>query len=178
MLEIKIIPITNENKKYFNKFESNFIIDGFCDLYIENKIIKYNIIKTEPKIKKYPEEELKIDKYIDSEDKIVYFAFYHNEIVGQIVFSKSWNNYGYIEDIRVNNNFRKMGIGKLLINKAKEWAIDKNYLGLSLETQNNNTEACKFYEKCGFEIGGFDKYLYKNTPNLSNEIAIYWYWFR
>ena len=71
-----------------------------------------------------------------------------------------------------------MGIGKLLINKAKEWAIDKNYLGLSLETQNNNTEACKFYEKCGFEIGGFDKYLYKNTPNLSNEIAIYWYWFR
>ena len=33
--------------------------------------------------------------------------------------------------------------------------------GIMLETQNNNVAACKFYEKCGFVIGGFDFLVYK-----------------
>ena len=33
--------------------------------------------------------------------------------------------------------------------------------GIMLETQNNNVAACKFYEKCGFVIGGFDFLGYK-----------------
>lgn len=52
---------------------------------------------------------------------------------------------------------------------------DGGMAGIMLETQNNNVRACKFYESCGFVIGGFDSYFYKGLDNESDEIAIYWY---
>lgn len=61
------------------------------------------------------------------------------------------------------------------MDKVKDWAQDNRMLGIMLETQNNNVGACKFYERYGFSIGGFDKYLYKGFKQLSDEIAIYWY---
>lgn len=47
--------------------------------------------------------------------------------------------------------------------------------GIMLETQNNNVAACKFYEKCGFVIGGFDFLVYTGLDKTSDEVAIYWY---
>ncbi|TKI00778.1 GNAT family N-acetyltransferase, partial [Bacillus cereus] len=40
---------------------------------------------------------------------------------------------------------------------------------------NNNVAACKFYEKCGFVIGGCDFLVYKGLDKTSDEVAIYWY---
>jgi ribosomal protein S18 acetylase RimI-like enzyme len=56
-----------------------------------------------------------------------------------------------------------------------EWARDKGCPGMMLETQNNNVAACRFYESCGFELGGFDAYLYKGLNRTTDEIALYWY---
>ena len=47
--------------------------------------------------------------------------------------------------------------------------------GIMLETQNNNVAACKFYEKCGFVIGGFDFLIYKGLDMKNDEVAMYWY---
>jgi ribosomal protein S18 acetylase RimI-like enzyme len=59
--------------------------------------------------------------------------------------------------------------------EAIDWAKTKLLAGIMLETQNNNVAACRFYERCGFKLGGFDRYLYKGISKNTEEIALYWY---
>ena len=75
----------------------------------------------------------------------------------------------------MNIEFRGKGVGMALMTHAIEWARMQEFPGMMLETQNNNVPACKLYEKCGFVLGGFDQYAYKNFPESKNEIALYWY---
>jgi streptothricin acetyltransferase len=44
-----------------------------------------------------------------------------------------------------------------------------------LETQNINVAACLFYQRCGFTLGGFDRYLYRGLDPSTEEVALYWY---
>lgn len=88
---------------------------------------------------------------------------------------KNWNSFAYIEDIKVDKKYRVLGDGRSLINQAKQWAKKGNMPGIMLETKNNNVLACKFYEKCGFVIGGFDFLVYTGLHEKSGEVAIYWY---
>ena len=97
------------------------------------------------------------------------------QIAGQIILRENWNNFAYIEDIAVDIKFRRRGIGEELILWAKGWAQAKGLAGIMLETQNNNRPACKFYKHCGFQLAGFDRYLYKGIDKDSNEVALYWY---
>ena len=66
-------------------------------------------------------------------------------------------------------------MAKNLFCQAKQWARERNLAGIMLETQNNNVSACKFYERCGFRLEGFDQYLYKGVNLETDEIALYWY---
>lgn len=95
--------------------------------------------------------------------------------MGQVVVKRNWNDYAYIEDIKVDKRFRRYGIGRKLIEQVKCWAKDRGMPGIMLETQNNNVSACKFYESCGFFIGGFDMCVYKGMHKHTDEIAVYWY---
>ena len=45
-----------------------------------------------------------------------------------------------------------------------------------LETQNNNVGACKLYERCGFQLSGFDADLYRGDDRCVREVALFWYW--
>jgi ribosomal protein S18 acetylase RimI-like enzyme len=82
----------------------------------------------------------------------------------------------YIEDIRVDPDFRRHGIGKLLIDTAIHWAKKMFTHGIMLETQNTNVQACLFYRKCGFVLGGFDYLIYKGVEREEDEIAVFWYY--
>ncbi|MNI04710.1 TDP-fucosamine acetyltransferase [compost metagenome] len=88
---------------------------------------------------------------------------------------KNWNRYALIDMIQVDKQFRRHGIGRQLMEQAKRWALERGLPGVMLETQSINVRACKFYERCGFVIGGFDQYVYKGIPAVSGEVAVYWY---
>ncbi|MCI0449817.1 MAG: GNAT family N-acetyltransferase [Chlorobi bacterium] len=55
-----------------------------------------------------------------------------------------------LNDLYVNPNYRKLGIGEELIDKCKELARLTNSAGLVLETQNENTVAQNLYYKTNF----------------------------
>lgn len=43
-----------------------------------------------------------------------------------------------------------------------------------LETQSSNVPACLFYERYGFKLGGFDRYLYGAIkPDVKSETRFY-----
>ena len=39
-----------------------------------------------------------------------------------MVLKKNWNHYAYIEDITVDKKYRTLGVGKRLVDQAKQWA--------------------------------------------------------
>ncbi len=55
-----------------------------------------------------------------------------------------------LNDLYVNSDFRKLGAGEALIDKAKELVKNTNARGLMLETANDNTAAQNLYIKTGW----------------------------
>lgn len=121
----------------------------------------------------FPDDQLEWEEYIDNEKKAVFLAFHEEECIGQIRLVKDWNRFAYIENIAVRKSFRKSGIGHLLLEVAETWAQDRSLIGLSLEAQNDNVIAGRFYEKEGFVLGGADTLKQQANPNI--DITLYWY---
>ena len=112
------------------------------------------------KTKKYQD----IDKYalelISNKEKITFVAEQENKILGIIVLKiKEVKNHInlkdsktlWVDELCVNKENRGEGIGKQLINKAKEIAKELNCIRLELNCWEMNKEAIAFYEKQGMQ---------------------------
>ena len=174
-MEVIIQELSDDNVEDVGKVDGQFVIDSCLLLYAENNQIRYTVIEQPAKQKRYAQEEIDYSKFVNNPDKVVFLAYLDGRIVGQIVLHKYWNNYAYIEDIVVDVEFRRHGVGQALIKEAKQWARREKLPGIMLETQNNNVRACQFYESCGFRIGGFDNLLYRGLDPGTEEVAIYYY---
>jgi glucosamine-phosphate N-acetyltransferase len=88
----------------------------------------------------------------------IWIIEYENDIIatGTIIYEKKfiYNNsiLAHIEDICVKSSYRKLGIGKLLINKLMDIA---KYNGCYKITLVCSFENILFYKKCGLEKRGF-----------------------
>ncbi|MBW5467089.1 GNAT family N-acetyltransferase [Brevibacillus formosus] len=180
-MDIFIRELRAGDEECGTNIDGSFIVDSTLVLQLMGQRIGYTVKEIPLRIKSYNDEQLEEDtvgdysNYIDNPDQIIYVALANNQVVGQIVLKRNWNKYAYVEDIKVDKQYRGYGVGKKLIEQAKRWAMDGGMTGIMLETQNNNVRACKFYESCGFVIGGFDSYVYRGLDKNSDEIAIYWY---
>ncbi|TNP01562.1 streptothricin N-acetyltransferase SatA [Bacillus pacificus] len=163
------------------EIDDSFIVNSRLILSLSkvNKRIEYTVENVSSYGKSYLhnqyDDEIAYNEYINKPNQVIYIALLHNQIIGVLVLKKNWNSFAYIEDIKVDKKYRVLGIGRRLIEQAKQWAKEGNMPGIMLETQNNNVAACKFYEKCGFVIGGFDFLIYTGLHEKSDEVAIYWY---
>ena len=96
--------------------------------------------------------------------KNLYFVFIakdKNKSIGFISMYESYalyaeGAYGTIPELYVREEYRSLNIGKLLLEKAKEFAISKNWKRLEVTTpplpQFDRT--LSFYENNSFEISG------------------------
>ena len=75
-------------------------------------------------------------------------------------------------DMHVHPDFRGKGIGTQLFHHAVEWARAKGCRQLTVETQNINVPACKFYAKQGCSLGAVQHGAY---PEYPAEIRLLWY---
>jgi len=62
-------------------------------------------------------------------------------------------NLAFIEGLLVGSKYRKMGIGKQLVQEAENFARDQQCTKIWLET-NEAWEAAKFYKKNGYLVTG------------------------
>jgi ribosomal protein S18 acetylase RimI-like enzyme len=58
---------------------------------------------------------------------------------------------GYISDLAVGAAFEGQGIGRILLDKAEDWARAEGCHLLSLYVFSNNSRARKIYEQLGFD---------------------------
>ncbi|RCX23682.1 ribosomal protein S18 acetylase RimI-like enzyme [Fontibacillus phaseoli] len=180
-MDILIRELRTEDDEYDINIDGSFIVDSTLVLQFEGQRIGYTVKERPFRIKRYDDEPIEEDTVedhsisIDNPHKIIYIALVNNQVVGQMVLKRNWNQYAYVEDIKVDHQYRGHGIGNKLIEQAKRWAKHGGMTGIMLETQSNNVRACRFYESCGFVIGGFDSYVYRGLDKESDEIAVYWY---
>lgn len=174
-MEIVIRKMDSATLEQVDQSDSTFIVDSRLSLFAEDGRIRYEIVPALPREKHYPPEQSEYSSYLNDPDKAIFFAYIDEELAGQIRVLKYWNAYAYIDDLAVAPGFRQRGVGRALLQRAKEWAVEKDCPGLMLETQDINVPACRLYQSFGFELGGFDRLLYRGLDPATHEIALYWY---
>lgn len=102
-----------------------------------------------------------IEKKISNNDEIILVAVNDDDTVLGYTMSKiidvlpTGNNLGYkkmyIDDVCVDELYRKHGIGKLLMSATKQVAIDHKCHICDLNVWSFNENAIKFYESCGMK---------------------------
>ena len=82
---------------------------------------------------------------IIEDEKIVGWA---HAFIATRIETKSFVEIG---GLVVDENFRNKGIGKKLIDRIKEWCVEKGISLLRVRCNTKRVEAHKFYSKIGFE---------------------------
>lgn len=175
---VKIIPLCEENLSDVNRANQPFAVIGRLIPFLnDSRWSCSEELYDTPYYKTYPDDDAAFyAAHLNVPDKGAYLAYSGGECVGQLVLRADWNGYGFIEDICVAKEARRQGIGRMLIQTAADWARDKGLSGLALETQDNNLQACRFYQRMGFQIGGVNTMFYRNFPSPTcGETAIFWY---
>lgn len=104
-----------------------------------------------------------------------------DKIVGYIIFLIERNSIGHIISLAVHPDYRRRGIGYMLISSAISFLSSLNIKSVKLEVRVSNTAAIKLYEKVGFRknkllrryyMDGEDGYLmiYSNLERPSSEV--------
>lgn len=66
-----------------------------------------------------------------------------------------------LNDLYVNQTIRSSGVGTLLLNKAKQFAIETHSKGIGLETYADNLGAQRLYESLGYKKNSEFSYFLK-----------------
>jgi GNAT superfamily N-acetyltransferase len=75
-------------------------------------------------------------------------------------------------DLRVAPAMRGRGVGGALFRAAEAWAGARGCVQLTIETQNTNVPACKFYQRNGCYLGAVRRGVYAEFPD---ELQLLWY---
>ncbi len=86
---------------------------------------------------------------------------------------QTWNNTLMVWHFQVHEGYRRRGFGRQLLGEVVELARRRGFRAVTLETQNTNSAAIRFYRQCGFTIEGIDLSLYANRGTGSEEIALF-----
>lgn len=172
--KLTISPLNNDLIEDINITNDYFKLYGRVVPSLQSGKWSYKeVVFDEARETRFPDDKLDWNQYINQEDKSLFLAYMNTTCIGQIRISKDWNRFCYIENIATKKDYRGSGVGKLLLNKAEEWAKQRKLIGMSLEAQDDNLGACRFYVKQGFILGGVD--TLKQSYNPTIETTLYWY---
>jgi len=82
-------------------------------------------------------------------DKIIGFAYFsirHNYVEGT-----NSTPVGYLEGIYIMPRFRKLGFGRMLIDKGIDWAREKGCQQMGSDCELDNNNSIVFHKKSGFK---------------------------
>ena len=98
----------------------------------------------------------------------IYFVAMDGEKV--VGYAGMWHviTEGHITNVAVLREYRRQGIGDLLMVSMENAAAEKEMIGITLEVRINNEPAQRLYHKYGFRAEGIRKNYYSDT----NEDAV------
>ena len=173
-MEITIRKIDEGESPQTKSFSRKSMVTSRLVLGIENEKLGYTIAPVaEPYEREVPAQDTEYG--FDEAGPTIFFAEAAGKLAGRIRMLKWWNQFGYVEDLVVNPEYRGIGIGRKLLERGIQWARENDYPGVMLETQDDNVPACTLYQSCGFVLSGFDRNVYKAINPNTRETALFWY---
>lgn len=108
-----------------------------------------------------------LEKELSNLSSQFFFISFHNDIAGYLKVNTNdaqseemGDDSLEIERIYIKNTFQKQGLGKYLLNKALEIALERNKKEIWLGVWEKNENALAFYKKMGFvQTGAHSFYM-------------------
>jgi ribosomal protein S18 acetylase RimI-like enzyme len=101
-----------------------------------------------------------------------YVALADGKVAGGILLNlDEARGLARVEDIIVGRQYRRYGVGSLLLSCAFDWARKRGCRAIVLETQSSNYPAIQFYLRNGLQIWSIHQHFYPPGP-LEHEVAI------
>lgn len=108
-----------------------------------------------------------LEKELSNISSQFFFVYLNNEVAGYLKVNTDYDQSEEmgddsleIERIYIRNKFQKHGLGKYLLNKAMEIAMDGNKKKIWLGVWEKNENAIAFYKKLGFvQTGAHSFYM-------------------
>jgi ribosomal protein S18 acetylase RimI-like enzyme len=98
-----------------------------------------------------------ISERLNNDESVIFYALDNNgDALGftqlyptfsSVSAKRSW----VLNDLFVLSTSRRLGIGKKLMARAKEFALESNAKGIALETSKDNVNAQALYESLGYK---------------------------
>jgi GNAT superfamily N-acetyltransferase len=101
-----------------------------------------------------------LDERLRRDESVIFLALAEDGPRGQAVgFTQLYPSFSSVSlkrlwvlnDLFVGPNVRRGGVGRRLLDRAREWAIETGAKGLVLATAVDNAKARALYESCGWE---------------------------
>jgi len=108
----------------------------------------------------YPSDKARVkcrlEKILRSEKNMVQVAVEKTTVIGWIhVFTSlrlESDPFAEIGGLVVSSEHRNKGIGRMLVNAADKWAIEKGFSKIRVRSRIERTDARRFYEKEGYVV--------------------------
>ena len=108
-----------------------------------------------------------LEKELSNFSSQFFFVYFNNEVAGYLKVNTNdaqseemGDESLEIERIYIKNKFQKHGLGKYLLNKAMEIAMERNKKKIWLGVWEKNENAIAFYKKMGFvQTGAHSFYM-------------------
>jgi len=129
-------------------------------LSLDKQVFELHIKARPDWINKNPQNNDYIKNIIESKNGKIYVAENENEIIGYCIINicESKNHYIKhdmtnieIENMGIDEKYRKKGIGKKLFEEVKKYAMEINAKFIELSVWEFNQNAKKFYEHMGMK---------------------------
>ena len=109
-------------------------------------------------------ESFDLKKSTNNSDCIELVATNDNDVLGYLVLTKVYDcvkgkYYMLMDYVCVDSKFRRLGVGKTLVNYALNYCEKEKVMYLALSSRTSRVEAHKLYESCG--LVRRDSYLYR-----------------
>jgi diamine N-acetyltransferase len=102
-----------------------------------------------------------LENELTNDSSQFYFVYFNNEVAGYLKVNTNDAQSEIMDDdsleierIYIKNKFQKNGLGKVLLDKAMEIAMEHKKRKIWLGVWEKNENAIAFYEKLGFEQTG------------------------
>jgi len=159
-------------KEMLLSLDTSFMTDMVYEVETQSNTFKLVLRVLEmPLVKKY---ELDLDCKEKEWDRIL-LAKRGDELCGYLAYSyKNWNKRLCIWHFYVAPEFRKQGVGSVLMEHLKRTGKIIGAKIIWVETNNLNYPAIQMYQKIGFNLCGIDTSLYAGADSeASAEVAIF-----
>lgn len=108
-----------------------------------------------------PWSENAIAEELDNENAHFLVARFDRKVLGYIGIHEVCGE-AYIDNIAVNPDYRRLGLGEKLLQAAQKNAFDRGCEFVTLEVRKSNENAISLYKKIGYQTVGERKNFYTN----------------